>query len=87
MQAPTDNIDPLRARIEAIDARLAELVAERCRVSEQVQRARLAAGGPRVVPSREAEIIRQWQERLGPPGGQIAQALLELARGACSLGG
>lgn len=71
----------LRARIDAIDAELVALVEERCRVSGEIQQARMAAGGPRVVHAREAAIVAHWRGRLGAPGGRIALALLELGRG------
>jgi len=70
-----------RARIDALDTQIIALVEERCRVSADIQRARMSAGGPRVVHAREAEVVAQWRGRLGAPGGRIALALLELGRG------
>jgi len=74
-------VDDLRSRIDAIDAELVSLVEERCRISAAIQQTRMAAGGPRVVHAREAEIVAHWRARLGAPGGRIALALLELGRG------
>lgn len=70
-----------RARIDAIDAEIVRLVAERTAVSEQIQRARQSAGGPRVVHARENEVVGRWRSALGRPGATIALALLELGRG------
>jgi chorismate mutase len=50
-------------------------------VSEQVQQARQADGGPRVAHARENEVVGRWRTALGRPGGAIALALLELGRG------
>lgn len=70
-----------RTRIDEIDAELVRLVQERTRVSEQIQRARQSAGGPRVVHARENEVVGRWRAQLGRPGSTIAMALLELGRG------
>ena len=70
-----------RARIDQIDAELVRLVRERTAVSEQIQRARQATGGPRIVHARENEVVRRWRDALGRPGAAIAMALLELGRG------
>ena len=70
-----------RERIDALDAELVRLIAERAAVSAQVQQARRASGGPRIVQSRENEVVGRWREALGRPGGAIALALLELGRG------
>ena len=76
--------DPVRAgreRIDALDAELVRLIAERAAVSAQVQSARRAAGGPRIVQARENEVVGRWHQALGRPGMTIALALLELGRG------
>ncbi len=73
-----------RARIDEIDGQIAGLVRERSDVSRQVQRARQADGGPRVVHARENEVVGRWHDELGRPGGAIALALLELGRGPAS---
>jgi chorismate mutase len=70
-----------RTRIDEIDAEIVRLVHERTRVSEQIQRARTSAGGPRVVHARENEVVGRWRAALGRPGSAIAMALLELGRG------
>jgi chorismate mutase len=77
-------LDPVltgRARIDEIDAALVDLIQERVTVSQQIQRARLASGGPRVVTSRERELVQRWHAALGEAGGGIALRLLDLSRG------
>ena len=77
----TDAVRAGRERIDELDAQLVRLIAERAAVSAQVQQARRAAGGPRIVQSRENEVVGRWRKALGRPGGTIALALLELGRG------
>ena len=79
-----DVVDPVlagRQRIDALDAEIVRLIGERVAVSASVQQARLAAGGPRIVQSRENEVVGRWRATLARPGGVIALALLELGRG------
>ena len=71
----------LRERIDAVDAEILRLVVERSEISARIGAARRAAGGPRIVQSRENEVVRRWRDRLGRPGAAIAMALLELGRG------
>ena len=77
----TDAVAAGRERIDQLDAELVRLIAERAAVSAEVQAARRAAGGPRIVQSRENEVVGRWHEALGRPGSTIALALLELGRG------
>jgi chorismate mutase len=77
----TDAVSAGRERIDRLDAELVRLIAERAAVSAEVQAARRAAGGPRIVQSRENEVVGRWHSALGRPGSAIALALLELGRG------
>ncbi|WP_435241135.1 chorismate mutase [Streptomyces cucumeris] len=70
-----------RERIDALDARILDLVRERMDVSASVQRARIGSGGRRVHLSREMEILDRYREGLGRPGTTLAMTLLELCRG------
>jgi chorismate mutase len=70
-----------RARIDDIDAALVDLIHERVAVSRQIQRARSAGGGPRIVTARERHVVQRWHVALGPVGGTIALSLLDLSRG------
>jgi chorismate mutase len=71
----------LRSEIDALDAELVALITRRLEVSRLIQEERIASGGPRIVHTREAEVVGRWRSSLGVPGGRIALALLELSRG------
>ena len=71
-----------RSEIDAIDAQLVALIRQRLAFSAEIQRARLAGGGPRVVHAREAEVVARWRAELGSPGGRIALDCFELSRGS-----
>lgn len=70
-----------RARIDALDQQIADLILRRGDVSREIQAARIADGGRRVDLRRETEIITRYTAALGRPGTAIAMALLELGRG------
>lgn len=70
-----------RERIDDLDGRIIELIKERIGVSEEVQRARMAAGGRRLSLNREMEILTRYSDALGKPGTPLAMTLLELCRG------
>ncbi|HEY3872054.1 MAG TPA: chorismate mutase [Actinocrinis sp.] len=70
-----------RARIDALDRQIGELILRRIEVSRAIQAARIADGGRRVDLRRESEIIGGYRAALGKPGTAIAMALLELCRG------
>ncbi|MBE1489718.1 chorismate mutase [Plantactinospora soyae] len=71
----------LRERIDQIDESLIQLWLQRTRLSRQIGAARVAAGGTRVVLSRESEILRRFREGLGDEGVQVALLLLRAGRG------
>ena len=70
-----------RARIDAIDAELIELISRRVAVSAEIQASRISTGGRRLDLSRETEVIGRYTRALGRPGTSVAMALLELGRG------
>lgn len=70
-----------RARIDAIDAELIELIQRRMAVSAEIQAARITSGGRRLDLRRETEVIGRYTQALGRPGTSVAMALLELGRG------
>jgi chorismate mutase len=80
-ESTLDAVATGRSRIDEIDAALVALISERIEVSRQIQRARVASGGPRVVTSRERELVQRWHTALGEAGGGIALRLLDLSRG------
>ena len=81
MPTLTPSLAEQRAAIDALDAQLVALIQQRLDVARSIQAERLAAGGPRIVHSREAEVVARWRDELGVPGSRIALALLELSRG------
>jgi chorismate mutase len=83
-KAPTadrdDDIDALRVEIDHLDAEILRLVKRRTEVSRRIGRARMAAGGPRIVYSREMAVLARFRE-LGSEGRDLALLLLRLGRG------
>jgi chorismate mutase len=71
----------LRSQIDAIDAGIARLVAERARLSRRVQTARIAAGGVRIELGRERRILEQYRDSLGDDGVTLGNAVLRICRG------
>lgn len=56
---PGERLDALRERIQALDARLVELIAERRRLVTEVGAVKRALGLPVLDPGREAEVVRR----------------------------
>jgi len=78
--ATVDDIDALRVEIDHLDAEILRLVKRRTEVSKTIGRARMAAGGPRIVYSREMAVLARFRE-LGSEGRDLALLLLRLGRG------
>ncbi|WP_335978165.1 MULTISPECIES: chorismate mutase [Streptomycetaceae] len=74
-------ITEARQRIDDLDLRIIELVRQRVGVSQEVQAARMGAGGRRLHLAREMEVLRVYGDALGRPGTALAMTLLELGRG------
>jgi chorismate mutase len=79
--AEADLIPLLRSQIDAIDAGIARLVAERARLSARIQSARIAAGGVRVELGRERRVLEGYRDTLGDDGVPLGTAVLRLCRG------
>ena len=80
-EIPTaEEIPALREEIDAIDAEILRLVQRRSEISQRVGRARMAAGGPRIVYSREMAILERFRD-LGAEGRELGMILLRLGRG------
>jgi len=79
--AEAELIPLLRSQIDAIDAGIARLVAERARLSARVQSARIAAGGVRVELGRERLVLAGYRDALGEDGVALGTAVLRLCRG------
>ncbi|MCE3554277.1 chorismate mutase [Pseudonocardia sp. RS11V-5] len=78
---PTEaEITELRKEIDHLDAEILRLVKRRTEVSRRIGSARMAAGGPRIVYSREITVLSRFRE-LGAEGRELAMLLLRLGRG------
>jgi len=78
----TDSIPVLRAQIDAMDEAILRLVAERAKLSRRIQLARMNGGGTRVELGRERVIMDAYRAALGPQGPALADAVLQVCRGA-----
>ncbi|HTZ43897.1 MAG TPA: chorismate mutase [Jatrophihabitans sp.] len=74
-------IATLRTQIDALDAALLRLIAERAQLSRRVQTARINAGGARVALGRERAIHDRYRDVLGGHGTTVADAVLRVCRG------
>jgi chorismate mutase len=75
-------IPVLRAQIDALDEAIVRLVAERAKLSNRIQSARMNAGGTRVELGRERVILETYRNALGPHGPALADSVLQVCRGA-----
>ncbi|MBE7189317.1 chorismate mutase [Jatrophihabitans endophyticus] len=75
-------IPVLRGQIDSLDEAIIRLVAERAALSRRVQTARMNAGGTRVELGRERVILASYRDALGPQGPALADAILQVCRGA-----
>lgn len=78
--AANTEIDQLRTEIDELDAQILRLVQRRSEVSRRIGAARIAAGGPKVVHSREMAVLGRYRD-LGREGRELAMLLLRLGRG------
>lgn len=78
----TEAILLLRQQIDSLDEAITRLVAERAKLSRRVQTARMNAGGTRVELGRERVILDTYRTALGPNGPALADAILQVCRGA-----
>lgn len=78
----SETIPMLRAQIDALDAAVIHLVAERARVSRRIQAARMNGGGTRVELGRERTVLANYRTGLGADGATLAEAVLQVCRGA-----
>ena len=75
-----EEVVELRKEIDRCDREILELVKRRIEVSQAIGRARMAAGGTKIVYNREMDVLARYRD-LGPEGRQLAMALLNLGRG------
>jgi chorismate mutase len=79
--SPDEHIAGLRNRIDEIDSAIVALWKERAAISQEVGKTRVAAGGTRLVLSREREILERFSQDLGADGTQLALLILRAGRG------
>ena len=80
-EIPTqDAIPALREEIDRLDAEILRLIQRRTEVSQKIGRARMAAGGPRIVYNREMAVLDRFRD-LGSEGRELGMILLRLGRG------
>lgn len=77
----TLSITSMRQRIDEIDAAIIQLWQERAGLSHRIGETRLAAGGTRLVLSREQQIMDRFREAIGDDGTQLALLVLRAGRG------
>ena len=75
-----DDIDTLRLEIDRMDALILAAIKRRSAVSKKIGAHRMAAGGPRLVHSREVKVLDRFSS-LGSEGHTLAMLLLRLGRG------
>lgn len=76
------SIPLLRDRIDDIDTTIIRLWQERAAISQRIGRARLAAGGTRLVLARERQVVERFRTELGVDGTALALLILRSGRGA-----
>lgn len=64
------NIEDIRASIDALDSRMAELLTERLELADAIAEAKRASGGPVSDPVREREILTRLSREVGPRCGR-----------------
>nr|WP_250557902.1 chorismate mutase [Pseudonocardia lacus] len=77
---PPEVIEELRLEIDRLDREILQLIKRRSEVSQRIGRARMAAGGPRIVYNREMAVLARFRD-LGPDGRALGMLLLRLGRG------
>lgn len=78
---PFSSIPEMRQRIDEIDHAIIKLWHERAEISKQIGATRVAAGGTRLILSRENEILKRFREGLGEDGTQVGLLILRAGRG------
>lgn len=84
-----ENLDDVRARIDAVDAEILKLISERGRLAQEVARIKRAAGeqGDFYRPEREQQVLRRLrEENAGPLSDETVTRLFrELMSGCLAL--
>jgi chorismate mutase len=80
-ESAATSIASMRQRIDEIDNSVIRLWRERAGLSQQIGVIRIAAGGTRLVLSRENEILERFRDAIGTDGTQLALLILRAGRG------
>lgn len=72
-----EDLNQLRAQLDALDDALAELLGRRARLSLRVGELKRASGGPVHRPEREAEILARLGDIIDQKGGPLGRDGLE----------
>jgi chorismate mutase/prephenate dehydratase len=80
----TDKLKPLRDRIDAIDAQILDLLAQRGQVAQEVGHVKAETMAPVFRPEREAQVLRRVAERNpGPLKDHDVQTIFREIMSAC----
>ena len=80
----TDKLQPLRQQIDAIDAQILALLAQRGRIAQEVGHVKAETDAPVFRPEREAQVLRGVAERNpGPLKSQDVQTIFREVMSAC----
>ncbi len=80
----TDKLKPLRDRIDAIDAQILDLLAQRGQVAQDVGHVKAETSAPVFRPEREAQVLRRVAERNpGPLKDHDVQTIFREIMSAC----
>lgn len=73
-------IDDGRIAMDAIDAKIIELLEERHQVSEAIREVKQTLGIPVTDLQREVQVIDRYQQSLGTDGRYIAKEILAFSK-------
>jgi chorismate mutase len=76
----TETIASWRTEIDVLDERIVSLLEQRMAFSLRIQQTRMRDGGSRLASDREQWIVQRYADRLGDPGTQLADLVLEVCR-------
>lgn len=80
----TDKLQPLRQRIDAIDAQILQLLSERGKVAQEVGHVKAETNAPVFRPEREAQVLRGVAERNpGPLKDRDVQTIFREIMSSC----
>ena len=82
LEAAGLDLDALRTHVNALDDAIIELIVTRSQLSLQIEKARISAGGPRIMLSQERAVRSRYRAVLGTAGGPVADAMLRACRGS-----